>query len=376
MKSKITSGGLRRLGGVLAAALAVAAIGRGWGVTVYVSTNGANISPYTNWANASTNIARALLSRVDGDVIIVSNGVHACYSLSVNPAITIRSLNGPEVTLIDNSRFWGLILNNTGVLDGFTLFNGSNINSSSMLIYKNSTVKNCIFKENWAKNGGALYISTDSLVSNCVFMGNTGIERGGAVYVYAGLSNRIYNCTFYDNRCTNGGGAIYVQGGVQCRNLLIYSNRADNSGGGGIYGTTNTFLDNCTIAYNFSASHGGGVFNEVRAANCIIYTNWAGGSAWWNWSSSAYFTNCCIGWQSSPAIGGVNNFTNAPLFVDPDAANFRLQPDSPCIDRGVDLDWMDAATDREGRPRRDRLARRVDIGAFEYVRPATVFSVR
>lgn len=154
--------------------------GAGFALTRYVSTNGAHISPYTNWANASTNLIRAVLVSSDGDVIIVSNGVHYCSSLTVGVSLEIRSLNGPEVTAIDNSRFWGLLLSKTGTVNGFTIQNGSNINSSSMLIQNNSAVINCIFKDNWAYRGGALQMSTDSMASNCVFYNNIGSNRGGA----------------------------------------------------------------------------------------------------------------------------------------------------------------------------------------------------
>jgi len=366
------------LGTILALCLIFNA-GAGLAVTRYVSTNGAHISPYTNWANASTNILRVITVSSDGDVIIVSNGVHYCYSVSVGVSVEIRSLNGPEVTAIDNSRFWGLLLSNTGTVDGFTIQNGSNVNSSSMLIYSNSTVKNCIFSDNYANRGGALQIANDSLVSNCLFVGNTGITRGGAVYVYSGVSNGIYNCTFYDNWCTNGsGGAIYVNSGagVECRNLLIYSNRSVTTTGGGILATTDTMLRNCTIVYNQSSSHGGGVYNTAGAYNSIIFSNDATGSAYDNWSSSATFTNCCIEWQTSPAIQGENNITNDPAFVAPLDGNFQLSTGSPCINSGVNQPWMTDAVDLGGHPRLDRFGKLVDRGCYEYIESCSMFTLR
>lgn len=362
------------MGAILSLCLMLNA-GAGLAVTRYVSTNGAHISPYTNWADASTNIARALVASSDGDVIIVSNGVHYCYRLSPGISLEIRSLNGPEVTAIDNSRSWGLLLNKTSTVDGFTIQNGSNVNSSSMLLYENTTVKNCIFKDNFAYRGGALQIATDSIVSNCLFVGNTGINRGGAIYVYSGYSNVIYNCTLYDNRCTNGsGGAIHVNGGVECRNLLIYSNRSDTDTGGGINATTNTMIRNCTIVYNHSSSHGGGVHGSAGAYNSIIFSNNAIGSAWDNWSSSASFTNCCIGWQSSPDILGENNITNDPAFIAPLDGNFQLKRGSPCINSGVNQPWMADAIDLGGRQR--ILYGTVDRGAYEYfVDAGTIFTL-
>lgn len=350
--------------------------GAGLAVTRYVSTNGAHISPYTNWVNASTNIFRAVNISSDDDVIVVSNGVHYCNSMTVGKSVKIRSLNGPEVTAIDNSRYWGLLLTNAGTVDGFTIQNGSNVNSSSMLLQNNSAVINSIFKDNWSYRGGALQMSTDSMVSNCVFYNNTGSNRAGAVYINSGLNNRIYDSIFYNNQCPYGpGGAIYVITGVECYNLLIYSNRSVTSTGGGINATTNTMLWNCTIVDNRSSGHGGGVNGSAGAYNSIIFSNDATGSAWDNWSSSVNFTNCCIGWQASPDILGENNITNDPAFVAPLEGDFRLTRGSLCINSGVYQPWMNDAVDLGGHPRLDRFNQLVDRGCYEYIESGSMFTI-
>lgn len=365
----------RRLTSVIALSLMLHACGA-LAVTRYVSTNGAHVAPYTSWINAATNIAQALNVCTDGDVILVSNGVHYCYQHTVNTSVEIRSLNGPNVTTIDNSQSWGLYLNNTSTLNGFTIQNGSNINSSSTLIYSNSTVKNCIFKENYAYRGGALHIAVNSMASNCLFTDNTSSNNGGAVYVLSGTSNRIYNCTFYNNRSANGaGGAIYANPavGVECRNLLVYSNRSVTGTAGGIYASSNVMLRNCTIVYNQSSGHGGGVYGSVGAYNSIIYNNTAANSSWNNWNDSSGFTNCCIGWQSSPAILGENNITNNPAFIAPLEGNFQLTRTSPCVNTGINEPWMVGAFDLIGRRRISQGI--VDRGAYEYISAGTIFKL-
>ena len=69
--------------------------------------------------------------------------------------------------------------------------------------------------------------------------------------------------------------------------------------------------------------------------------------------------NCCI--TPMPKTG--NNITNAPLFVDAEAGDFRLRWDSPCIDAGSN-DYVQTSTDLAGNRRMQ--GKHVDIGCYEY----------
>jgi len=64
----------------------------------------------------------------------------------------------------------------------------------------------------------------------------------------------------------------------------------------------------------------------------------------------------------------LNSCTDDPHFVSD--KDFRLRPDSPCIDSGRNEDWMIEAIDAAGRPRiRNKV---VDIGAYEFAPDAPV----
>jgi len=65
---------------------------------------------------------------------------------------------------------------------------------------------------------------------------------------------------------------------------------------------------------------------------------------------------------------GPGNISDDPRFAGPDASDYHLKPDSPCINAGdPDFTVGGGDTDIDGDAR--ILARRVDIGADEYLGP-------
>jgi hypothetical protein len=90
------------------------------------------------------------------------------------------------------------------------------------------------------------------------------------------------------------------------------------------------------------------------------------------------FHSCVEGWTD-----GDGNIGADPAFVTPGRwddmdtpdvwddvwmeGDYRLRPDSPCIDAGINEAWMLPGTDLDGKPRilRGRSSLTVDMGAYE-----------
>jgi parallel beta-helix repeat protein len=216
------------------------------------------------------------------------------------------------------------------------------------------TLYNCTLDGNstlryWVDGGGAF----GSTLYNCTLTNNSSEESGGGA---AGCT--LYNCTLTRNSAAvDGGGAS----GCTLYNCTVVGNS-----GGGAYGT----LYNCLITGNAGESGGalygctvvgndGGVWGTVF--NSIIYYNTGGNYNEWT------VLNYCL---STPLpTNGVGNIDADPLFINLVAGDFRLRPDSPCIDAGTNLTDL-LTTDLIGLPRvmdgnNDGVAR-VDMGAHEF----------
>lgn len=372
----------------------------------YVSLQNPNpFAPYLSWATAATNIQDALDAGYAGGTLIVSNGTYAVGSrvvsgetnrVAVVRPMTLLSVGGPAVTVINGAQTMrGIYLAAGSTLRGFTVTNSSTPGhgggiycESSTVIVTNcvlagnsaagqggginrGTLSNCELRNNSASDGGGASGATLSqclvannsaggsgsglsscTATNCVIFGNSGAQYGGGV-----AGSTVFNSTVTGNNGFRGGGAN--------SSTLINCLVANNLGwyGGGAYTAT---LNGCTVVGN-AAFYGGGV-RGGNVNNSIVYYNTyrSDGSVqnWvWGWPfPSLYFNNSCTT-PMPPLWWG--NFTEAPNFVNQAGGNYRLQPNSPCINTGNSGYVAAGETDLDGNRR--IMGSAVDVGAYEFI---------
>ena len=312
--------------------------------TNYVSPQGLHRWPFKSWEEASTNLYDALRAVEDGGTVLVTNGTYFGapddrYSVAPLLAddLTLRSVNGPAVTLIDGGgeRVCVTGSGSNVVVYGFTIQNGIGANGAGGLRFGAGSliVSNCWFIGNHGQYeqllkvpGGAVSTISISLPStvnlvDCLFDSNWAANGGGAV---AGLNAYttvdVDRSVFRNNRSSTGSSAMTRVDTV--RNSLFTGNGGVNSS----HVLNSTSVDNCTVVSNIAphgAVAGAGFRNTISTGNTVN---------WYEAMDDPLYdvrNNC-----TTPAVGE-NPVTDDPLFADPANGDFRLTAASPCIDAGT-----------------------------------------
>lgn len=351
--------------------------------TCYVSKNGLNIAPYESWERAAASVDDAVA--IGSSAVLISNGTYnvADNGIVVNRDMTIRGINGPEVTILDaqyvNERRILWVDAPGARIEGITARRGkwySKTDGGNGIKLTQGLVTNCIIENGAGYVFGAIWVQ-GGLVTDCIIRNNVGssdASEGGGVYVQDGL---VENCVISNNTANYSsgrtGGGVRLAGGAM-RGCLVVDNRADHatSGSGGGVHISAGELQNCTITGNRATTQAGGVLAEGGATciNNIVVGNSAGVAK--DIDGAATF-----GYSCSPDLAdGVNgNIVDDPKFVNASAGDFSLQEESPCVNRGVPLAWMSGALDLAGNPR--IAGSKPDMGAYELVSPfGTLFLIR
>ena len=312
---------------------------------------------------------------VDGVNLIfpanTSRADNATHVLTINLTPTQQSgNNNTEPTLVDGITIRGGQADADGEYGGGIYVTGNN-NGGVYII------RRCFFIENYATQGGALYVSStvgntadECLIDRCGFFNNAAGQRGNAI---------------------NAGGAIYLAGAGTVVNCAVFNNE-----NGGIYlANSAAKVINSTVTRN-TASGIDGTGYEVR--NTVIWGN----STLSSDNARPNFQNCAYPEANAEDadsgnnvhLAAKNNEEKGPHFSSPSLktgfdTDFTLSAGNryplwtwepmeatPLVDAGDSQAYNEAGygnVDLNGDPRVQNDT--IDIGAFEY-QPVSTSRIR
>ena len=281
-------------------------------VTRYLDLNSPGPTvPFTSWPTAATNIQDAIDAAVDGDQVLVTNGVYQTGGRTVfglltnrvviNKAVTVQSVNGPDLTLIKGFQVPGTLTGDSAVrcvyltsgasLIGFTITNGATRSTGDQVLERNG--------------GGVWCESGSAILSNCVLVANAAARYAGGVYF-----GTLNSCIIISNRSL--GSSVGGAGGSclgTLNNCLLIGNQ-NNGGLGG--GALSNVLNDCVLVGNFTVFGGGGAGASYSTLNgCLLTNNSSAASG--GGAAFCSLTNCTIVNNLAVASGGGAYFSSLSL---------------------------------------------------------------
>lgn len=248
--------------------------------TFYVKSGGTGSG--LNWKDAAGDLSAVLFAAQAGDRIFVARGLYYPteqadnkFSFTLNPGVqlfggfagnesspserrisenlTILSGEVNSLSSADNSQTVLLIsaASEKILLDGFIIQDGNAnggqdsrdaersggavyIQGSRFFQTAQVSLKNCVFKNNTARDGGAVFIENGAgvIFENCLFKNNSADFDGGAVFIERRLRSEnllsFINCSFSENKATYGG-AVCAYSGGDCDLLFLKCDFLNNT---------------------------------------------------------------------------------------------------------------------------------------------------
>lgn len=332
----------------LVAATGLALAPATWAASEYfVRTDGSDAAAGTSWGEALQTISNALNKASASDTITVSNGTYVLTTaLTVNKALTLRSLNGPAVTTVDANgnqavaagRYSVMVISAAALVHGFTLKGGEQYNGGVPGVDMSAgTVSNCVITDNFGRYGpdaAALKMTGSAVVDSCVLVSNRSERSGACITMAAGTilrnsliaSNVMGSGALINSEVTAG----VRQSGGSIVNCTIAGNWVEGGGVGGLWisagSVSNSIICLNRNPTNITTTDYGSDFNVFQTGGTIVYS--------------------C----ATPAVPGTGNVAADPQFANPRGGDFSLLPGSPCLDAAAEAGL---AVDRDGKARTD-----------------------
>ena len=136
-------------------------------------------------------------------------------------------------------------------------------------------IENCYFENNIGSMGGAVFDMTGCQLINNKFIDNTATTKGGALYIYTNKTPEIVNCIFAQNRAIEGG-AIFNRGIISMVNCDIINNNAEENAGGLLNEKQYNNIFNSVFWNNSIGNQANQIVGTSNFVNCAIEGSFEG----------------------------------------------------------------------------------------------------
>jgi predicted outer membrane repeat protein len=249
-------------------------------------------------ANQPT-IQAGIDAAMNGDIVLVAPGTYTENIDFLGKAITVKSTEGAEKTIIDGAQSGAVVIflhgeDENSVLDGFTLTNGTGhyfehypgywtylggavfMNGSSPSITNNTISLNSVDD---LGGGICCWSSCSPIIKNNTISENTALTRGGGICCFHESApviecNTITNNIALDKYTSYGGGMYFYNSSPTILDNILIENTADD--GGGIHCTDSpSTITNNIFKKNLSDIEGGAIclLRSDTTLKCNTFTN-------------------------------------------------------------------------------------------------------
>jgi hypothetical protein len=287
-------------------------------------------------------------------------------------------LNGENVRpVIWNVFTTGTALDNTAILDGFTLKNGFTPGDGGGIrnVYSSAIFRNLVIKDNKARNGGGIHIyGASPIIVNSIIQDNDTDDDGGGIASSGTSSARITNVILKGNKSGYTGAAFcnLSTSSPILTNVLITGNKTTSNASNchGVFNSSGYVeLRNITITDDgtgyYALQTNGGSFG---VQNSIIFGR--------NNETNIYARNSFLEGNSSVADGNLDatGITPVDIFTNPSEGDYSLKNGSPAVDKGDDDLYVNLTQNTKDLAGNARVYQFnggvIDLGAYESAQEA------
>ena len=263
---------------------------------IYVDKDAKGKGNGASWANAYTDLQKAIAAAPFGSQIWVAEGTYKPTSKTGDDArgISFKLRNGVAIyggfagneTDLDRRD----IGKNRTILSGDINTTGNNSDNSYHVVVADYTTSSTILdgftisdgKANSyyynRDNGGGIYaVQSQAVFANLTIQNNNAIDNGGGVYTSAGL-NQFTNVSFFGNTAGDYGGGFYNDSASFLTNTTFNNNTAKYYGGA-VYNAETLIVEGGAFVNNIAETSGGAVYSSYDSSFNLIDTVFRSNSA-------------------------------------------------------------------------------------------------